>query len=96
MPASVTSSACMIDTTYYSHSGLLFLGPKINCCLKQKYQSNCLLYYRNKYIPFNSILVEMGPDMVESFHGEELFRSEPLVCIVSQDQRFHMESYFII
>ena len=34
--------------------------------------------------------------MVESFHGEELFRSEPLVCIVSQDQRFHMESYIII
>ena len=37
----------------------------------------------------------MGPDMVESFHGEELFRSEPLVCIVSQDQRFHMKNYLL-
>lgn len=33
----------------------------------------------------------MGPDMVESFYGEELFSSEPFVCIVSEDQRFHMQ-----
>ena len=50
---------------------------------------------RQQIYPIHSILVEMGPDMVESFHGEELFRSEPLVCIVSQDQRFHMESYLM-
>ena len=26
--------------------------------------------------------------MVESFNGEELFSSEPFVCIISEDQRF--------
>ena len=29
--------------------------------------------------------------MVESFYGEELFSSEPFVCIVSKDQRFYMK-----
>ena len=36
----------------------------------------------------NSFPVEMGPDMVESFNGEELLSSEPFVCIISEDQRF--------